>query len=253
MSAIVPQDSAPVSGLGSFDFHGHDAAVYTDDRGHWVFLNQLCGYMGIDPNNQRKRLIRNRWSDGWTAKMAVQIPGDIQSRDHFLIHQRRLPMWLGSINTHTIKDTDVRRRVEGHQEEFAEALAAYVYDGGAINPRATASQTEELKHRIAELEPHADAWKALASGQTNYSVRTVAHILRQDHNIRTGERQLFKMLHLWKWTYGNKEPYARYGAYLVKRMYDDYRDRETGEQRSGGFQLRVTPQGVAAIRRKIGS
>lgn len=251
MGRIIPQESATVSGLGSFDFQGHDAAVYADDQGHWVFLNQLCGYMGIDANNQRKRLIRNRWSKGWTAILAVQVPGDVQSRDHFLIHQRRLPMWLGSINTYAIKDTDVRRRVEDHQEEFAEALAAYVYEGGAINPRATAAQTSELKQQLEAMRPDADAWRTLASGQTNYSVRSVAAILKQDSGVQIGERQLFRLLKLWKWIYPDKEPYARFDKYVVKRMYDDYRDRETGEQKSGGWQLRVTVEGVAAIRRKL--
>lgn len=91
MGRIIPQESATVSGLGSFDFQGHDAAVYADDQGHWVFLNQLCGYMGIDANNQRKRLIRNRWSKGWTAILAVQVPGDVQCHGQSLPRGQRLP------------------------------------------------------------------------------------------------------------------------------------------------------------------
>ena len=102
-----------------------------------------------------------------------------------------------------------------------------------------------------EVEQHADAWRILASGQTNYSVRSVAAILKQDSGVQIGERQLFRILKLWKWIYPDKEPYARFDKYVVKRMYDDYRDRETGEQKSGGWQLRVTVEGVAAIRRKL--
>lgn len=149
MNSIIPDpDGGAPHGLSSFRFHGHEAAVFTDERGSWVFLNQLCGFMGIDAENQRKRVNRNHWSEGWTATMAVQVPGDTQTRKHFLIHQRRLPMWLGSITTSAIKDKDVRQRVEEHQTEFADALADYLLKGGAINPRANLAQLDSLKQEI---------------------------------------------------------------------------------------------------------
>lgn len=121
--------------VDSFDFHGERAAIYGDARGHWVFPNQLCMFMGIDGNAQRQNIERKHWSQGWTCEIHVQLPGDLQSRTHFLLHERRLPMWLGSITTSRIKDAGVRGRVEDHQTEFADALADYLTDGVAINPR----------------------------------------------------------------------------------------------------------------------
>lgn len=140
--------------LSTFDFHGHPAAVLTDDRGHWVFPGQLCNFMGIDGNAQRQRITRKHWSQSWTCETHVQLPGDTQARDHFLLHQRRLATWLGSIDTSRIKAPATRTEVEQHQTEFADALADYLTKGVAINPRAEKPMTElELAHRyIAALE-----------------------------------------------------------------------------------------------------
>lgn len=269
MSAIIPQNSAPVSGLGSFDFQGHDATVYADDRGHWVFLNQLCSYMGIDAENQRKRINRNRWSKGWTAILAVQVPGDHQTRNHFLVHQRRLPMWLGSINTYAIKDTDVRERVQDHQDEFAEALSAYVYEGGAINPRATTTQLQGLKDkisnaeaRILELEPKAHLYEILASSNLYYDFSTASNILNRDPNIHTGRTRLFKVMRDLGVLNAKNKPYSKPDVYATERpdedeyvivhQYDDYQDRETGETRRGRTQTCMTFKGLVKAHKALG-
>ena len=144
MTAMVPQDSAAATGLDSFDFHGDEASIYTDERGYWIFPGQLCRFMGIDANNQRKRTERNHWSEGWTAIVAVRLPGDDRSREHVILHQRRLPMWLGSIVTTRIKDETVRAQVEAHQTEFADALADYLTKGLAVNPRTVTVPVEPV-------------------------------------------------------------------------------------------------------------
>lgn len=131
------------SRLSSFDFHGHHAAVLTNEAGHWVFVNQLCTFMGIDGNAQRKRVERKHWSQGWTSMTDAQLPGDTQTREHFLLHQRRLATWLGSIDTSRIKDPATRVEVEQHQTEFADALADYLTKGAAINPRAVHSEPSD--------------------------------------------------------------------------------------------------------------
>jgi hypothetical protein len=132
----TPDPEEPAKyGLSTFDFHGHPAAIYTDERGHWVFPGQLCSFMGISGEAQRQRIERKHWSEGWTSKTLAQLPSDQQPREHFLIHQRRLATWLGSIDTGRIKDQATRAEVEQHQTEFADALADYLTTGVAVNPR----------------------------------------------------------------------------------------------------------------------
>jgi phage antirepressor YoqD-like protein len=169
-----PDEPQAAVSIDTFDFHGHRAAVLTDHRGHWVFPKQLSAFMGLDGDNQRKRINRNHWSQGWTATMAVQIPGDAQTREHFLLHQRRLPTWLGSITTGNIKNQNVRAEVERHQTEFADALADYLTKGVAINPRVEKPMTElELAHRyIAALER--EQTLVVANGQLAEQVAEMA-------------------------------------------------------------------------------
>jgi hypothetical protein len=131
MADIVSHASSTVSPtgrLGSFGFHGYDAAVYEDDRGYWVFVSQLSKFMGLDGTGQRQHILRNHWSDGWTCNMYIRLPDDKQSRKHFLLHERRLALWLGSITTGAIKDTENRARVEAQLTEFADALADALVD-----------------------------------------------------------------------------------------------------------------------------
>jgi hypothetical protein len=154
--------------LNTFDFHGHQAAIYSDVRGHWVFVNQLCGFMGIAAAPQRRTIERNHWSEGWRTVTVLQLPGDSQSREHFLLHQRRLATWLGSITTSRIKDDSVRARVEEHQTEFADALADYLTKGVATNRRIIQTGT---------VEPTTVSWEQAAA------IARIQHGL----NVDTGE------------------------------------------------------------------
>lgn len=250
MSAIIPQSSAPVSGLGSFDFHGHDVAVYHNDRGHWVSVTQLCDAMGIDSRSQRRRIVQSPWSEGCRTVMTLQVPGDTQSREHFLLHQRRLPMWLGSIVTSRIKDEAVRARVEEHQTEFADVLADYVYEGGAINPRASVDQLAELRERVVELEKIYPTWQAIMADDGDFSVRDAAAILNRDHSIVTGQNMLFQYMRLCGMLDQRNRPYAKHKEHLVRRMGVEYLD-ELGQLRIGGSQVRVTTKGMAFLHRRL--
>ncbi|TQN26079.1 P22-like antirepressor protein [Haloactinospora alba] len=126
-------------------------SVYSNDQGAWIFPGQLCRNMGIDPNGQRQNIERKHWSKGWTCMTHVQLPGDGQSREQFALHERRLPMWIATIDTSRIKDPEVRANVERHQTEFADVLYEYLVRGGVINPDATYEQVEQLHARIAEI------------------------------------------------------------------------------------------------------
>lgn len=140
----APDEASNRYALSSFEFHGHPAAVLADSRGHWVFPGQLCGFMGIDGNAQRQRIERKHWSEGWTCETHVRLPGDDRSRTHYLLHERRLATWLGSIDTARIKSEGTRAEVEQHQTEFADALADYLTRGAAINPRVIQEPTDDL-------------------------------------------------------------------------------------------------------------
>lgn len=159
--------------ITTFNFHGHQSAVLRRENGPHVSVTQLCNYMGIDGEGQRQNIERKHWSKGWTCVTKVQLPGDTQARTHFLIHERRLPMWLGGITTSRIKDEGVRAEVERHQIEFADALADYLTKGVAVNPRFTVptrsvpqSFPEALRAYAEEIEAHEVTARRAKAGES---------------------------------------------------------------------------------------
>lgn len=222
MSAILPH---PDGGSGSiFDVLGHNLRFgVTDDDRIYVVASDIAKAMGYRDAANAVRLLD-------TDESGTQI---MSIRSVTSVVQRRAVSVI-------------------YEDGIWEMIFRSTLPGAKLIKKRVKEILREIRRTGRyEVEQHADAWRTLASGQTNYSVRSVAAILKQDSGVQIGERQLFRILKLWEWTYGRHEPYARYSRYLVKRMYDDYRDRETGEQMSGGWQLRVTVEGVSAIRRKL--
>lgn len=217
------EESAKYS-LTTFDFHGHPAAIYTNSRGHWIFPKQLCSFMGIDGDAQRQNIERNHWSESWTFKTHVQIPGDRQVREHFLLHHRRLPMWLGSIGTTRIKDPATRAEVEQHQTEFADALADWLTNGVAVNPRVKPEvfalpqqafleherRLDALEERQLEVEAHLLTRLAGGGTRTWNWTETLA-VLRQFYNASLTVEELCSSLRLaGVLKDGGREPKAQY-------------------------------------------
>lgn len=118
-------------------------------------LRRLAVPAGLDPDGQRRLIKSSAWSEGRTDEMYVQLPGDTQVRKHFVISHRIVPMWIANIGTSQMKDDAARERIERWQVEFADALYDYVFNGGAINPRATVEQLDEIDRKIRRAREQA--------------------------------------------------------------------------------------------------
>ena len=118
-------------------------------------LRRLAVPAGLDPDGQRKLIKSSAWSEGRTDEMYVQLPGDTQARKHFVISHRIVPMWIANIGTSQMKDDAARARIERWQVEFADALYGYVFRGGAINPRATVEQLDDIDLTIRRARERA--------------------------------------------------------------------------------------------------
>lgn len=110
---------------------------------------------------------------------------------------------------------------------------------------------ELAEARVAEIEPAADAWTALASAEGDYSVREAAQALsRAGHEI--GQRRLFELLRQLKWCDRGTQAYqAQIGAGNVAMLPHSYRDPASGRT-FATEQLRVTVKGLDRLRRIIG-
>lgn len=115
---------------------------------------------------------------------------------------------------------------------------------------ATAKRLVLVETRVAELEPGAEAWEALGEGGGNHSLREAAAILSQDPCIRLGQNQLMRYIRDEEMVDSKGRPYARYSKYLVQRPMT-YTHPHSGESVLTA-QLRVTPAGIAYIRRRLG-
>ncbi|MFD8075792.1 phage antirepressor KilAC domain-containing protein [Streptomyces sp. NPDC059718] len=169
--------------IGSFDFHAKPVTVLSNNTGNWAVLGQLCRILTLDSEGQRQALARKSWSRGRTCVVQVQLPGDTQARQHVLIHERIVPMWMANITASRIDDDIVRASVEEAQVELTEALAEYVSRRAVLRREPTKLELardlvsaleakEALEAANKVLAPKASKWEKFLStegliGMTN--------------------------------------------------------------------------------------
>jgi P22_AR N-terminal domain len=177
-------DSLPE--VGFLPFHGADIPIKVDGAGNWPSVTALSNTMGVDSNGQRQAILRKHWAQGWTCVTHVQLPGDTQRREHFFIHEKRVPMWLANIDTSRIRDEQVRARVEATQVEFADVLAEWT-STGEVKPKVPPGETvpelpvdyeTALVHLLASVRER----KALAArnAELEDAAEGYAHFLEKD-------------------------------------------------------------------------
>jgi phage antirepressor YoqD-like protein len=126
---------------------------------------------------------------------------------------------------------------------FAEALRAHADEVEAH---------EQTKAVLAEIQPKADAWNALADADGDYSVREAAQILDRDPAISTGQNRLFATLRDLGWIDSSGQPYQhRVDSGLMVRRTTSYTHPHTGEPTLSS-QVRITAKGVQILRHRLG-
>lgn len=187
LPAPAHQPEAPFE-IGSFDFHGDRVIVLSNEAGNWAVLGQLCRNLTLDSNGQRQMIERNAWSQGRTCVTHVQLPGDAQARQHFLVHERIVPMWLANITASRIADPNKRRDIERAQVELADALHEYVSRRAAF--RREPSKLELARDLVAALEakealeaankvlaPQASKWDQFMNSEGLIGMTAIADML----------------------------------------------------------------------------
>lgn len=113
-----------------------------------------------------------------------------------------------------------------------------------------ARQLEQITERVAELEPAAEAWQALASADGDLSVRDAALILQRD-GIDIGAQRLFVRLRELGWIDRSNRPLQQHcanGTGRVAELPHSYTDPDTGRTFIS-YQPRITVKGLADLRR----
>lgn len=124
-------------------FHATTITAMSDEGKPLVSLRHMCESIGLDTEGQRKKLNGKTWA---TTVMKSAVAEDGKVRQMAMIDRRTMTMWLATIETSRIKP-EARGMLEAFQNEASDALDSYFNDGGAINPRATVDQLNEMQRK----------------------------------------------------------------------------------------------------------
>lgn len=134
-----------VSDLVRIPFHGDELLTVDVDGTPHVVLRPALESLGLDYSAQLQKLRTRSWAvvgqnpttgaDGKTYKMVT-------------VDARTLMMLLASVDENRVA-SQVRDKLIAYQSEVADVIESYWRTGGAINPRATQDQTDDLQRRIS--------------------------------------------------------------------------------------------------------
>jgi DNA-damage-inducible protein D len=134
-------------------------------------------------------------------------------------------------------------------QDYEEALVALL---GQVR------ETKALTEKVAELEPAANSWQVLASGDGDFSVADAAKILARDPAIKLGRNRLFTLLDEYRWTYRQlADDRPRVMQVAIERRWlseipqSHYHPR-TGELVMDAPQVRVTVKGLHELHKRLG-
>ena len=244
-----------MSEIEAFTFPATGAAVrvVTVDDEPWFVAVDVTTVLGI---TQTHRALAGLDEDE-KGRHSMTTPGGDQQVSivnepglYSLILRSRKPeakafkRWVTHDVLPAIRRTGSYSAVPAHDipRTLPEALRAYA---------DAVEQRDAAEARIAELEPAADAWDALAEAKGDYSLREAAQILNRDPLINTGQNRLARYLRDIGWVDNTKQPYQREvdNGRLVRRA-TSYSHPRTGERESSS-QVRITPKGLKELRRRM--
>lgn len=190
LPAHVSGSGSTFQELGSFEFHGDQVVVVSNETGNWAVLGQLCQNLTLESEAQRQTISRKSWSQGKTCVMQAMLPGQDRAYPQFMLHERIVPMWLANITTSRIKDDETRAKVEIAQVELADALYAYLSSKAPTRREPTklelardlvcaleSKEALEVANRI--LAPKAGKWDALCNAEGLIDMNAAAKAFRE--------------------------------------------------------------------------
>lgn len=134
--------------LVPFDFHGDEVLLVEHDGRPFIVLKPSIESIGLDYWAQIRKLREHSWAT--TASKAV-VAADGKVRDMLICDVRTFLMLLATIDERRVAK-DVAPKLIAYQAEVADAIESYWTKGGAVNPRASAEQLDEIRHQAAVLE-----------------------------------------------------------------------------------------------------
>lgn len=245
----------------TFPETGQPVRTVTIDGDPWFVGKDACDAVGI--SKYRDAIVQLDEDERVSA--AVDTPGGAQQMTlvseagvYALMLISRSPKvksfrrWL----THEVLP-ELRRTGSYSVEPTAPALPQD-YEEALVALLGQVRETKALEVKVAELEPAANSWQILASGDGDYSVGDAAKILTRDPAIKLGRTRLFNLLDEYRWTYrqlADDRPRVMQAAierrWLSELPQSHYHPR-TGELVLDAPQVRVTAKGLHELHKRLG-
>lgn len=241
-----------MSDLVQHAFHGQAVRVITDEHGEsWFVLTDLCAALGI----RNARDVAARLDDDMKGVGLIDTLGGRQSMTtvtepglYDVIVRSDSPQakpfrrWVTTEVLPSIRRTGA---YEVEQLSGTELIARAVIEAQQIITRQS--------QRIAELEPPAAAWTALADASGDYSLRDAAQILSRDPDIEVGQNRLSRYLRQVGWIDRRGIPYQHHvDTGRITARARTYPHPRTGERMHADPQVRVTAKGLAWLHQHLG-
>lgn len=137
--------------IKQFSFDGAEFPVVQTGQlpsGEGISVNAVSKHLGVHVQGQQQSIERRPWSEGYTCVMHVQLPGDTQRRQVFLLDADRFAMWMATIDTSRLKNEDAKQRIIVWQNEAADALNSYLRTGVALDQTSGRFTKEQLEAEV---------------------------------------------------------------------------------------------------------
>lgn len=124
-------------------FRGEEILTVDVSGKPFIILRPTIERLGLDYSAQFRKLQHRSWA---TVASATTVAEDGRARTMTAVDVRTFLMLLATIDERRVAE-DARPMLVAYQQEVAEAVEQYWTHGGAINPRATADQLEQIASR----------------------------------------------------------------------------------------------------------
>jgi anti-repressor protein len=253
-----------------FPVTGQDVRVVVIDDELWFVASDVCAILGhtntsvalrMLDDDEKRTVARSHSSD--TLNFGAVLFGDARVQSRVLVSEpglfnlilrsnvpgaRPFKRWL----THEV--LPAIRRTGSYTTQAAPTVPPLDTPEGVLalasHFHETAKQLVSAEARVAELEPGAEAWEALAEATGDYSLREAAFMLSRDPAISTGQNRLMRFLRDGGLVDRKGVPYVRYSRYLVERPVS-YTHPHSGEPVLKS-QVRITVDGLEYLRKRLG-
>lgn len=134
--------------ITKFVFQGDELdVVRTEDGDVAVPLRRLCGALGVDVENQRKKLKGLPWA---VAVMITATGPDGKSYEMLCLHRRSIPLWAATIHASKVHP-ELREKLTAYQCEAAEVLADHFLGKRGAPSNAVTESAAILQQQAATL------------------------------------------------------------------------------------------------------